>query len=728
MALAALERDQHYTRDRAYMLESPFTPYGRLTQDASDLLGWGKEIISAGKSYLRLQPAFPFISDGIDMINGMKPALNVASLSDLQMELTIRNLKELVAAQTNLRIIPAFKTEIPEFSHQNETLNKCFMAWQQMTFADRSIRKVWQYAAGAGTGYAHMRYDPNYYYKGKGDQVIDALGPLDVIPIGLPRTHNIQRAYAVAVRIETPFHEACRLYPSFADRLRPSRDSSRGRGTVMSESVKFASAVLRRFGPGSTQEREPATWEMADIYYVYVDDWSVNNTGKVVPMGRAGTSWYYEVPYMGQRIPDPANPRGFKDADEDDCLLFPTRRLLKFTDDDCLNPDPMDQVNPYWHSKVPVVKFTPDDWPWNFLGFPLTRAGQSLEKANNEVMRGIIDSCNVRLNPPMVFDRNTMSQALAQSINTRIPGQRWGLDMTFAGGNQMKALDDALAMYTMPSNIPEVVAANEQRLTHQMGVADAQALARARQTPSSDATEKILESLGPLIKDQSRSMEEGIRDIGSIWKSNFFQFMPAKRRMELIGPEGLDDADFDFEPGMLLPAGTFDWADQDGNRHKGNILEIYGREGRHDLDKTAPKFQRARWHKDQFSFTVAPYSIHEFNSMTRKMFHLQLMRAGFPLDWWTQAELFDVKNFGPYPKYKDPETGEMRTAQNVIERYICQLEIQARVAQAMGGGQGGGKGKGKGGGRPPSGNQPPSLAQKNRGAGGTDSIVRESSK
>jgi hypothetical protein len=725
MALAALDRDSSYTRDRAYVLQSPFTPYGRLTLDASDYLGWGKEIIQQGKSYLRLQAAFPYISDGIDMINGMKPALNVASLSDLQMELTIRNLKELVAAQTNLRIIPAFKTEIQEFQHQNEILNKCFMAWQQMTFADRRIRKCWQYAAGAGTGYAYVKYDANYYYKGKGDQVIDALGPLDVIPVGLPRTHEIQKAYCVALRIETPYHEAVRLYPRYADRLRPSRDSSRGRGTVMSEAVKFASSVLRRFGPGSTQENEPATWENVDIYYLYIDDQSVNNTGQVIPMGRSGTSWYYEVPYIGQRIPDPSEPGRFRDAVDEDCLLYPTRRLIKYTDDDCLTPDPMDQVNPYWHSKVPVVQFRADDWPWNFLGFPLTRAGQSFEKANNEMARGVVDANNARLNPTMTFDRNTMSLALAQSINTRIPGQRFGVDQTFAG-DQMKPLPGMLEMYTVPGEVLEFIKQNEARLTHQMGVADAQALARARQLPSSDSMDKILEALGPLPKDQSRNMEESIRGFGELWKSNFFQFMSAKRRMELVGPDGLADADFDFDPGTLIPTGTFDWADEEG-RHRGDILSVYKDNGRSDLAlSTVPMFQRARWHKDQFTFTVTPYSIHEINSMTRKLFHLQLMRSGFPLDWWTLAELFDVRNFGPYPKMKDPETDQMRECRNIIERWIAQMEIQARVAQATGGGQ---QGKGKGGGHPPTGQAAPTLNQKNRGgAAGTSSIIRESKK
>jgi hypothetical protein len=720
-----LEREQHYVRDRAYVLPPPFNPSGTLTLGPSELQGRLKECLESARQYLRLQPAYPFIQDGLDMINGYRPTINVASLSDLQMELTIRNLKELNAAQTNLRIIPAFKTDIPEFNGQNAIMNKCFMAWQQMTFQDRSLRKCWQYATGAGTGYAYVRYDPNYYYKGRGDLVTEPLGPLDVLPVGLPRTHDIQKAYLVALRIETPFHEVCRLYPTFADKIRPSRESATARGTVMAESVRYASAALRRFGPGASQEYEPVTWPALDLYYVFIDDWSVNNTGHPVPMGRPGTSWYYEVPYIGQLMPDGNR------ATEEDCLYYPTRRRVVMTEDIALTPDPMDQVNPYWHSKVPITQFQADDWAWNFLGFPLTRAGSSYEKANTEVMRGVVDACNVRLNPPMSYDRNAMSMALAQSINTRIPGTRVGLDMTFSG-DQMKVLNNTLEMYTFPPYIPDVVKANEARLTYQMGVADAQALARARQLPSSDSMDRILDSLGPLIKDQSRNMEQSIRAWGEQWKSNFFQFMPAKRRMELIGPDGMDWADFDFEPGDLIPAGDFNWQTPEatnvntgevtkwGPVQQGNILKIYAREN--PILAKAPKYQRARWHKDQFTFTVTPYSIHEMNSMTRRMFHLQLMRSGFPLDWWTLAELFDIKNFGPPPRFKDPETGEWRTANTVMERYTVQLEIQARIAQATGAGQ-----QGKGKGHPPSGQKPPTLSAKTRGAGaGTDAVVRES--
>jgi hypothetical protein len=247
-----------------------------------------------------------------------------------------------------------------------------------------------------------------------------------------------------------------------------------------------------------------------------------------------------------------------------------------------------------------------------------------------------------------------------------------------------------------------------------MGVADASAMARARQLPSGDSVEKIMESLGPLVKDMSRNMEESIRAVGELWKSNFFQFYTASRRMQLLGPDGLTQEDYDYEPGNLIPSSST----VEDMREMGITSE------------GVPYFERAKWHKDNFTFSVTPYSLHELNSMTRRLFILQLSKSGFPMDWWTMAEMFDVRNFGNLPMYEDPETGEKRVAQTVMERWTCQMEMMAHIQAANQQQQGGGGGKppgagGKGPGRPGTGAQPPTLEQKS-GDGGTRSTIRES--
>jgi hypothetical protein len=672
-----------------------------------ELSGWGREIIGAGEAYLKMQPAYQYIDEGVRLVNGeLFDTNSTNTLSDARTEQTVRNLKELIAAQTNIRIIPSFKTEIGEFEHQKTLLNKSYMAWQSMTFADRKIRKVWQYATAAGTGYAGLRWDPDYWRLGRGDIVIDAYGPTNVMPIGMPHSHELKRAYAVVLKIATPYHEVIRAHPLQADKIKPTGDEKRS--GVISEAVKMASAVLRRFAPGAVQEEEPAPWGTVDVYYVYINDVAINETGRTLLMGKPGTSWEYKVPTMkSQILVGKENDKNiYRDAEPDDCRLYPTMRLLKFASGTCLNSDYADQVNPYW-AGLPLVQFRADDWPWSFLGFPVTRSGSNLERNNIGLLRGIFDSMNARLSPTRAYDRNTMAEQLASNIDPRIPNQVVGLDFTY-GGEQLKPLLPA-DYYNVPAHFVQLIKDNEERIKHQMGVADATALARARQLPSSDSTEKILEAMGPLIKDQSRSMESEIKDLGMIWKDMFFQWYTLKRRMQLLGDDGKVKEDFEVSVGDLIPSAGIP-GQRPGMTH----------------------WELARLFAPLISFEVDPYSLHEFNSMTRKLFRIQLMRAGFPQSWWTLADVFDIRNFGPKPKIKDKDTGEEREAETELELWMFQKEIEIRFqaqlqkeAQAAGLGQPGGGEAGAGGGpgRPPTGQNPPALEQK---GGGERSTVRES--
>ena len=729
----------HSPIDTAYLAPRPFErnntgAWGACSPD--ELFAWTQQMIQDGRSYLRLQPAYKFISDGLDIINGDMAVTDVQSLCSVKTESTVRNTREIVASQTNLRIIPAFKAESEQYREQNQILNKGFMAWQNMTFADRRIRGAWQYACATGTGYLGARYDPNFYYRGKGDLVWDVYGPLDVIPLGLPPGLNLQGTYAVAMRKKMPIHQVWRMFPLQRDNIKANRITTEGKGMVIAQAVKFASAVLKRFSQGSRQPEEASTWDTTDVYYIYVDDDSVNETGSPLqicgPDGQWGTSWSYTVPFVGQQIQTGRILAGgipeVRAARREECLIYPNRRLIISTDTCVVNPAPEHQSSYRWDGRVPVAQFRADDWTWNFLGFPVTRYGASLEKLGIELWRGLGDQMNLSLNPSAFFDRGSSATSMLQTVNPRMPGLRVGLDMNLNGAAQQFVPMLGHEWYQPNSSIIETAAKILPAIIkEQMGVADVSAMARARQLPSGDSTEKLLEAMGPLVKDQSRNMEEAIRLLGEMWKSDWFQFATAKRRMQLLGPEGVTEEDFDYEPGTLIPL------DLDPNNQRGPVPMTAGPDGTWLYEPgsnvrmpelAVNQFERARWHKNNFSFSVTPYSLHELNSTTRKLFMLQLMKSGFPLSWWTQAEMFDVKNFGPC--MVKGEDGEMREARNEIERWIAQLEIQARVAQAMGGGGGGGKGgKGGGRGRPQTYAQPPVLEGK---GGGTTSTVRTSAK
>ena len=680
-----------------YMAPQPFDRITGVPCTADEQFGWSRELIQSAKAYLKLQPAHPFIQDGLDIVNGDLAKSTNVSLSGVRTDLVTRNLRELNAAQSNLRIVPAIKTEAADFYEQTSVLGKSYMYWHQKIFADRIIRKAWQYATGLGTGYLSIGYDPDHYGIRRGEIMIRPHGPLDILPVGLPHDHDLQKAYAVAIRIPTPYHQAAHMFPDYADKLHPTRESLKQHGTVIAQSVKFASAVLKRFGPGATQQQEPISWAETDLYYIFIDDRTVNYTGREVLMGDIGTSWEYRVPYVGQIIEigrDADGKKHYKQATPDDCLFYPYRRVMVCTDDTILTPDPTLQVNKGWHGRVPVVQFRADDWPWTFLGFPLSKAGMLLEKANIEILRAIVDAMNVRLSPPTGYDRNTMARSLAETMNMRIPNQRIGLDYTL-GGEQFKPLLP-VDFYNVPTNSMELIQANEGRITHQMGVADASALTRARQLPAGDSAERLLEALGPIIKDQSRNMEFSITQLGDMWIPLCLQWWSARRRFQIFGDDGLVSDDVDWNPGSMVPQS--------------------------EQDRLGSYFEAARRHSSNFHYEVEPYSLHELNSITRKMAFLQLQRSGFPLSWWTQGRLWGI-DLGRKPRNQDPESPEFgKEYKSELELWIAQKEIEARFAQAAGGA---GKGAGKGPGRKPSGQAPPQLTQKD---GGLRSTVRESHK
>jgi len=708
-----------------YYLAPPPFPYSPSSPHHMDeLRGWASEVVQQGRNYLRMQPAYRFIQEGLDIVNGDYDRVQFNNLSNAQTASTLRAIKELIASQTNLRVIPAFSTEHKDYYNTSLLLNKMYMAWQSMTFADRSIRKVWQFASVCGTGYAGIRWDTDYWYEGKGDIVLDAYGPDSVIPIGLPHSHDIQKAYLVALCIPTPIHEVLDKYPMAAPLLKPHLGPTiQGKGGIMQRGVELATAALRFVVTGSVREQDTITWPSVDVYYLYIDDKSINDGLESIAMGEPGTTWEYTVPYLGQRILAGMDSSGnplFRDATKKDCRLYPNRRLIKFAGsngmvDVCLNPNPQDQVSPYTHRKVPLVQFRADDWPWGFLGFPLTKSTAPLERSMGNVLRGYIDATNVSLNPPTQYDRNTMSEAAAQAINTRIPGMRAPFDGMMGGGkDSFKPLLGADYLRPQQGAL-DFMRQCESWIKEWIGSGDAAALARARQLPSGDSTERLLEAMGPLIKDQSRNMELSVTQVGEMWKSCAFQWYGAPRRFELVGLPGVTDEDIDYDPGNLVPA------------------EIDG------LPTPASWSDRAQRHVRLFTFKVHPYSIHEMNSMSRRLFFLQLFRGGFPIDPWTLAEMMDIHNFGPKPMIPDATVeGGQREAATVIELWLAWKQMMAKIsaAEAAGqaqaqGGEGGAGGSGGGPrpsggqrGRPPTAQQPPSLAQKGDGR----SIVRESRK
>ena len=316
-----------------------------------------------------------------------------------------------------------------------------------------------------------------------------------------------------------------------------------------------------------------------------------------------------------------------------------------------------------------------------FLAYSLIRDPASIQQDNNEILRAVSDSLKAKLRPPLVYDENLVSRALMNRLDPRQEGQTVALNMQM--GDAVKTLIPP-EYYNIDPRVFEHVSKQEERIDHLMGVRDFAALAKARQIPSGDAVEKIFELVGPIVTDSSRNMERSLRDLGEQWKSMAFQFYTTPRKVQILGEDAVDETDYDFDPGNMIPS------------HVPGEEEA---EARGEPSRLS-RLERARFHQNSFYFHVTPNSLHQITQMSRKLLYLQLWKAQYPIDPWTVGDAIDLPNFGPPP----PGT------KNIIERWVAWKHMLNDLAKE--GVQPGGPGRQ---GRPSSGHAPPRVQPKDGG-------------
>jgi hypothetical protein len=213
---------------------------------------------------------------------------------------------------------------------------------------------------------------------------------------------------------------------------------------------------------------------------------------------------------------------------------------------------------------------------------------------------------------------------------------------------------------------------------------DLVAIAKAKQVPSEGTLEKLMEMAGPLVQDMIRGVEDPQYELGEMRKALYLQFDTRSRWMQLTGPDGNED--FYFEPDKIVPAGPI-----------GETLEA--------------RRDRMKLHLNQFHYHLAQSGVNEIHRLATKLFYLQLMKAGFPIDWWTFAKIAQIPSFG-----KEPEGEDGKPITTVIEKWIAQKRIEHELAEEFQ--QQGGMHQGPG--RPPVNRREGRIQQK---GGGTRSTI-----
>ncbi|MHA2064560.1 MAG: portal protein, partial [Candidatus Thorarchaeota archaeon] len=480
-------------------------------------LAWVNHVTESGRQYLQNQHAQKHIRGARDAVMGVVREKVPKSLSRLQLNRPKRQIQEVVSVLSNLRTRFEYKTDNKNYYNQAQLLNDLAKSWWLQTFADRKLKEGLQYAATDGIGYIGLSWDKAHWTNSRGEIVPRVYSSESVLPYQIGEDHDLQKAYAVTIINRVPIIHAQHLFPKHAKDIKPDRgDSSGGAGGAGMGSAlsKFSSPVLKMFAGGGTKQSPSEPWPMVTLRYTYVLDNTVNHGSRPKKMGPPGASWGYTVPQVGGNVPDGYNPDGtvrYREANDHDAKLFPMRRLIISTENVIL----YDGSNVNWHGKVPVTPLWFDKWPWEYLPFSLVSEVMGINASNMTLMRAIDDSMKARLRPPMMYDNRVLSENAVRKMDPRKEGQTIGID--FSLGDQPIKPYLPQEFYNVPPHITEHIKEQEHRSDYQIGIQDFNALAKAKQIPSGDTMEALMQAIGPLVQDMTRGMEHSVRDIGEQW-------------------------------------------------------------------------------------------------------------------------------------------------------------------------------------------------------------------
>jgi hypothetical protein len=513
--------------------------------------------------------------------------------------------------------------------------------------------------------------------------------------------------------------EAHARFPLFQSKLKPFAKKRYG---------KTAGGEQRR---GYDQNRwrmhsmETQLEEFVDVYFTYILDLRINYgalddegkpildeegnpVGKELEMGQEGTSWYYKVPYVGQTITRFEDGRQVKrEATEDDCRVYPMRRLMISCDEALMYDGPAFD----WHGMVPLIPFYLDDWAWEGTGYSLFRGTASTQDAIDDLVRSVYriamaragtgKSYNTDITGNVGGKEGKITSRQAEQLDPFDPNATWGVD----GDTKEPVMRPPMPewCYNVPEWVMKVIEFLQNTISKQLGLDQIQALAKLKATL--DNPEKLLDSEGPVAIGTSRSMEQGLRDLGVMMKFLIIQYMTVARTMQYVGANGIAPEVFDYSPEKIVPS----------HLPGETTIDASGQPQKSIADEVA----RAKAFANNLRYFITPHSLHYIAQKEMKLNLLALLGKGVPVDPETIAGQFDLPNWGSIDGSTIKEKVFAWAKEQLTEKAdIARLEKALGLGQPEEGGKPGPAPGAPGAGHPPSNKKPPKAAQKGAASGG----------
>lgn len=410
------------------------------------------------------------------------------------------------------------------YGEAGQVINKGIKSWALTSDWDLRLAYTIAYAV-LTTGFHKYQWNPELH-QGQGDMEAVPLGPNDLLL--LKPKFDLQSSLAVIRDEEINLGWLKRRYPTRAHLIVPDATSSSY--TIEAQAPAHIPPMLwdlmsegmRRMIGGQAQTKTSA-FPTARYREFWFRDFSTNTSNVPVYMGKY--NWRYQVL--------PGRP------------LYPRGRLICKAGNVVLHDGP----NPYWHGQYPFTMLRLNVVPWRLYGLSDVRQWIALQDILNQILAGIIDMIKRNVNPGFFAPKNAFSEAVWNNLDFSKPGER-------AAYNQQAVHEPKFAPApVMPGYVMTVYSMIEKTLDQLVGRAMASALAGKKQVPGSDTIDSINSLRSTPIRLKGRNIETFMRDAGTLLVPSMLQFYTDKRRMTLLGPGGMTTADFDWDPGTMVPAG-----------------------------------------------------------------------------------------------------------------------------------------------------------------------------
>lgn len=676
-------------------------------------VGWVEEAIQEGEGYLTGQKSYKNLANNMNLFEGIYVDRSRSTLNSNFLKYNIRKFVEMIS---DVREIGTLGTDAPQFKPYADIENGVIKAIYQESQFPLQLRKVLQWASVTGVGYMWVKCKAQDYGFGERRIVFDPLGMLDVLPVQVPATNDVQDAYANTVYEYMPIAEAHARFPLFQHALVPV-NSCNYPSRLTAKRLDWA----EKFKYGD----QTRNWGnmYCEIRYTFIRDMRINTTGAELPMGDINTSWFYKVPTIGQPIFGGIrnNMPFMRPATVMDCRLYPNMRLI-ITSPGVKSPM-YDGPQFDWHGKMPIVQYTVDDWPWQALGSSLVENVADIEKTKRKHERKMDQVITTRMNPPMGYDRSAVGGPKVEQFDLFEENVRMG--------------GDGIPRETFQSLLPDEVVVNEVNFKFlellremeetQLGIGDLGSIMNAKLNLTSDSFDKALETVGPIAKGIAMGMEGGNAKVADLMKWMVPQWMDTKRLIEYLGPDRISMIVEDFDPNSMIPSHA---ADEYVGGQIPTIDDLAGAQV--VIASSYSKLERARNFARNLRLTSVPSTLLKLTQMQEQLKYLQLYRGGFPISPHTVAKKLGIENFGEIAGDTEIEKWvNWKKMELMLQAAAQQLSTELMPQQEQGQGDEEGApapedNQPHAGGRPPSGQAPPKIVQKGKSDGKPRTTITES--